>query len=277
MNSFSNMKNQANDTQQIEVTFLGTGTSTGVPVVACDCEVCTSEDARDKRLRTSAMVRYKGKIFIIDCGPDFRIQMLDNKVEDIDAILFTHSHRDHIAGLDDVRGFNYILNKRIAMFGQQNVLDFIKTSFPYIFTTKRYFGTPQVDLNTLDGEPVVIEGAKIIPIKVHHHKEIIFGYRFEDFTYITDASHIDEEEMEKIQGTKVLVINALRKSPHISHFSLQQAIEIAERIKPERTYFVHMSHFIGKHADIEANLPEGMHLAYDGLKITVNKITNTLA
>lgn len=263
------MEQEKDIQQRTEVTFLGTGTSTGVPVVACDCEVCTSDDPRDKRLRTSAMIRHKGKTFIIDCGPDFRIQMLDNKVEDIDAILFTHSHRDHIAGLDDVRGFNYILNKRIVLYGQQNVLDFIKTSFPYIFTNKRYFGTPQVDLIPLGGEPVVIEGAEIIPIKVHHHKDIIFGYRFEDFTYITDASKIDEEEMQKIEGTKVLVVNALRNSKHISHFSLQQAIEVVERIKPERAYFVHMSHFIGKHADVEAKLPEGMHLAYDGLKINV--------
>jgi len=261
---------QDKDTQQrIEVTFLGTGTSTGVPVVACDCEVCTSEDPRDKRLRTSAMVKYNGKTFIIDCGPDFRIQMLDNKVEDIDAILFTHSHRDHIAGLDDVRGFNYILNKRIAMYGQQNVLDFITTSFPYIFTNKRYFGTPQVDLIPLDGDPVTIENSVIIPVRVHHHKDIIFGYRFGNFTYITDASHIDEEEFKKIEGSEVLVINALRNSSHISHFSLQQAIEVVSRIKPRDAYFVHMSHFIGKHADVEAKLPDGMHMAYDGLKIIV--------
>ncbi|NCD42029.1 MAG: MBL fold metallo-hydrolase [Bacteroidia bacterium] len=251
------------------VTFLGTGTSTGVPVVACNCDVCASKDPRDKRLRTSVMVRHKGKTFIIDCGPDFRVQMLNNHVDDIDAILFTHSHRDHIAGLDDVRGFNYILNKRIAMYGQQNVLDFITTSFPYIFANKRYFGTPQVDLIPLDGNPVIIEKVKIVPIKVYHYKEIIFGYRFDDFTYITDASHIDDEEIEKVKGTRILVVNALRNSPHISHFSLQQAIELSKRIHPEQTYFVHMSHFIGKHAELEKNLPAGMHLAYDGLQITL--------
>ncbi len=215
------------------------------------------------------MVKYQGKTFIIDCGPDFRIQMLENNVEDIDAILFTHSHRDHIAGLDDVRGFNYILNKRIDMYAQPNVLEFIKTSFPYIFTNKRYFGTPQVDLHPLDGKKFNVGGIDIQPIKVHHHNDIIFGYRFGNFTYITDASKIDEEEIVKIRGTKVLVINALRNSPHISHFSLDQAIEMANIINPERVYFVHMSHFIGKHADVERKLPRNMHMAYDGLKITI--------
>lgn len=253
----------------IEVTFLGTGTSTGVPVVACNCEVCTSNDPHDKRLRTSAMVKIQNKTFIIDCGPDFRRQMLTNKIEDIDAILFTHSHRDHIAGVDDVRGYNYILNKRIAMYGKQDVLDSIKTTFPYIFSNNRYFGAPQVDLIPIDDSVLEIEGVKIIPINIQHQKDMIFGYRFNNFTYITDASQIDEQEMKKIEGSEVLVINALRNSPHISHFSLNQAIEVVNRIKPKEAYFVHMSHFIGKHAFVDTKLPPHMHLAYDGLKIYI--------
>lgn len=254
---------------KIEVTFLGTGTSTGVPVVGCNCPVCTSDDIRDKRFRTSVLIRVNGTTLVIDCGPDFRIQMLRNNVTDIDAILFTHGHRDHIAGLDDVRGYNYILNKKMEIFSSPRVLNAIKTQFPYIFANSRYFGSPQLNTHNIDNEPFNVMGVTVTPIQVLHHKLPIFGFRIGDFSYITDASYIADKELEKIKGSKVIVLNALRNSKHVSHFSLSEAIEILEYLQPERAYLTHMSHFIGKHADVEQNLPPFIRLAYDDLCIEV--------
>lgn len=251
----------------ITVTFLGTGTSTGVPVVACDCKVCTSTDSRDHRLRTSVMIQVGDHHFVIDCGPDFRYQMIREKVEDISAILFTHGHRDHIAGLDDVRAFNYVLNKTVDIYATEKVIDSINKEFPYILTEKRFFGAPQLQFHVIENKPFAINGFEFTPIEVLHHKLPVFGFRLGDFTYITDASFIADEEKKKIIGSKVLVINALRKSPHISHFSLEQALEVIRELKPEAAYITHLSHFMGLHETIQQDLPENVFLAYDGLKV----------
>ncbi len=253
----------------LKVTFLGTGTSIGVPVVACNCPVCMSSDLKDKRFRTSAMLTINERNIVIDCGPDFRIQMLRNNVEDIDAIIFTHGHRDHIAGLDDIRAFNYILNKDIDIYGSEEVLEAIKTEFPYIFTETRYFGTPQLVTHEIENKPFVVNNIKIIPIEVMHNKLSVFGYRIGDFTYITDASYIPIEEMVKMKGTKVLVLNALRNSRHISHFSLEEAVEVVEKLEPEMTYLTHISHFLGLHEEVEKKLPPHVRLAYDNLVIEI--------
>lgn len=253
----------------ITLTFLGTGTSTGVPVIACDCPVCTSPDARDKRLRTSAMLTIDGKNYVFDSGPDFRYQMLREKVSDLEAIVFTHEHRDHIAGLDDVRAFNYLLNKRINIFGTQRVMNALEREFPYIFKKTGYLGGPQINIHLINTEPFQLDkDLWMTPVEAWHHKEMpVLGFRIGDLSYITDAKSIDEKELEKVKGSRVLVLNALRKSRHISHLSLEEALKIVEKLQPAEAYFTHMSHFIGKHADVEKELPENVHLAYDGLKV----------
>jgi phosphoribosyl 1,2-cyclic phosphate phosphodiesterase len=261
-----------NQNSNLKVTFLGTGTSTGVPVVACDCDVCRSNDHRDHRLRTSVMVQVNGHNYIIDCGPDFRYQMIREKVEDISAILFTHGHRDHIAGLDDVRAFNYVLNKTVDVYASEEVMDSIRREFPYIFTEKRFFGAPQLDFHIIDNNKFMVDDVEITPIEVLHHKLKVFGFRINNFSYVTDANYISEIEKEKIKGSEILVINALRKSKHISHFSLQEAIDIINEIGPRKAYITHLSHFIGLHKNIEQNLPENIFLAYDGLKVEINTI-----
>lgn len=254
---------------KMKITFLGTGTSTGVPVVACNCDVCTSDDPRDKRYRTSVMVTSGVSNIIIDCGPDFRIQMLKHKVEDIDAVLFTHAHRDHIAGLDDIRAFNYILHKSIDVYGSQFTLNSIKEQFPYIFTPGRYLGAPQLNLHTITSDLFSIGELDFTPVQVMHQDMKVFGYRIGDFTYITDANFIASEEIDKIRGSEVVVINALRNSRHVSHFSLEEALEVLSDIHPRVAYLTHISHFLGKHIVVEPKLPDWVHLAYDGLQIEV--------
>ena len=253
----------------IKITFLGTGTSIGVPVITCDCLVCTSTDIHDKRFRTSVMVEVEDKTFVIDCGPDFRIQMLREKVQNLDAVIFTHEHRDHIAGLDDVRAFNYVLNKKIDIYGSKQVMDTIAVEFPYIFSETRYFGAPQLTIHCIDENPFFINDIEFIPIRVMHEKLPVFGFRIGDFTYITDASFISEEEKQKIIGSKVIVLNALRNSKHTSHFSVSEAVEIIEEFKPRAGYLTHLSHFVGLHEEVNKKLPGNIQLAYDGLEITV--------
>jgi phosphoribosyl 1,2-cyclic phosphate phosphodiesterase len=253
----------------MKITFLGTGTSTGVPVVACNCNVCTSDGPRDKRYRTSVMLSHGSSNIIIDCGPDFRIQMLKHKVEDIDAVLFTHAHRDHIAGLDDIRAFNYILHKSIDIYGTQLTLDAIKLQFPYIFAPGRYFGAPQLNLHPITEAPFSINNFRFTPVQVMHQDMKVFGYRIGDFTYITDANYISPAELDKIRGSKVVVINALRNSRHVSHFSLDEALEILQDLKPDIAYLTHISHFLGKFDAVSAKLPDWVHLAYDSLQIEI--------
>ena len=253
----------------IEITLLGTGTSTGVPVLACDCDICTSEDPRDKRLRTSAMITMAGRNYVIDSGPDFRTQLIREKVKDMDAILFTHAHRDHIAGLDDVRAFNYVLNKSIDIYASEEVEKSIRSEFPYIFRDDGYFGRPRIEINSISNNPFVINGITVIPILVKHHNLDVFGYRIGDLCYITDASSIEEEEVEKLFGCKVLVLNALRKSRHISHFSTDEAFALIERVNPELAVITHMSHFIGKYEDLLRIFPEKVIPGYDGMKIKI--------
>ena len=253
----------------MKITFLGTGTSIGVPVIACNCPVCKSSDPRDKRFRTSAMVTIDNLNIVIDCGPDFRFQMLKQNVEDIEAVIFTHEHRDHIAGVDDVRAFNYILNKNIPIYGTTNVMEAIKTEFPYIFAESRYFGVPQLTIHEIDEHEFAIGPTHVQPITVMHNKLPVFGYRIGDFTYITDASMIPDDQKSKIRGSKVLVLNALRNSKHISHLSLGEALALIEELQPERAYLTHISHFLGLHEQVEKKLPDNVHLAYDNLILEV--------
>ncbi len=258
----------AND-NRLKVTFLGTGTSIGVPVITCDCPVCQSSDPHDKRMRTSVMLEVNGFTFVIDCGPDFRIQMLRENVNNLDAVIFTHEHRDHIAGLDDIRAFNYVLNKKIDIYGTRQVMEAIQTEFPYIFSESRYFGAPQLTIHPIDEKPFTVRNVEFIPIKVLHEKLPVTGFRVGDFTYITDASFISEKELEKIKGSKVIVLNALRNSRHVSHFSVGEAVDILTKLNPEAAYLTHLSHFVGLHDEVNSKLPDFIRLAYDGLTLSI--------
>ncbi len=258
----------AND-NRLKVTFLGTGTSIGVPVITCDCPVCQSSDPHDKRMRTSVMLEVNGFTFVIDCGPDFRIQMLRENVNNLDAVIFTHEHRDHIAGLDDIRAFNYVLNKKIDIYGTRQVMEAIQTEFPYIFSESRYFGAPQLTIHPIDEKPFTVRNIEFIPIKVLHEKLPVTGFRVGDFTYITDASFIPEKELEKIKGSKVIVLNALRNSRHVSHFSVGEAVDILTKLNPEAAYLTHLSHFVGLHDEVNSKLPDFIRLAYDGLTLSI--------
>lgn len=249
------------------ITFLGTGTSQGVPIIACGCEVCTSTDHHDKRLRTSVLLETDGKVISIDSGPDFRYQMLRAGVKHLDAVVFTHEHKDHIAGLDDVRAFNYFQQEAMDVYASLRVQDALKREFSYIFADYKYPGIPQLNLHTIGDEPFLVGPVKFTPINVLHYRLPVLGFRVKDFTYITDAKTISPAEMEKIKGSKILVINALQKEPHISHFTLNEAIALAQQIGAEKTYLTHISHRLGKHADVSLELPEGIELAYDGLRV----------
>ncbi|WP_316800727.1 MBL fold metallo-hydrolase [Pedobacter frigidisoli] len=252
----------------MKITFLGTGTSQGVPVIACNCAVCTSTDKKNNRLRTSVLVETDDKTIVVDSGPDFRYQLLREGVKDLDAVLFTHEHKDHIAGLDDIRPFNYLLHKVIDVYATERVQNALKREFYYIFADTKYHGLPQINLHTVvNGEDFQIGKNTITPIEVMHHLLPITGYRIGDFTYITDAKTITPESVETIRGTKVLVINALQKEAHISHFNLNEAINFAQMIGAEITYLTHISHNLGLHEQVEQELPANIRLAYDGLKI----------
>lgn len=249
----------------MKVTFLGTGTSQGIPVIGCGCAVCQSSDPKNKRLRVSVLVETEDKTIVIDSGPDFRYQMLRAGVKDLDAILFTHEHKDHVAGLDDIRPFNYLLHKKIDIYATPRVQDALKREFAYIFEDTKYHGLPQITVHTVTSGLFNVGETTIIPIEVLHYKLPVMGYRFKDFTYITDAKTVSAESIEKIKGTKILVINALQINAHVSHFTLSEAIDFANLIGAETTYFTHISHNLGLHENVEKELPANIRLAYDGL------------
>jgi len=253
----------------LKITFLGTGTSSGVPMIACDCEVCTSLDLKDKRLRPSIMVQSEKTTIVVDTTPDFRYQMLREKVKKVDAILFTHPHKDHIAGLDDVRAFNFFSRRKMDVYANSLTEEALKREFAYAFADKKYPGVPDIELNTITLDPFSIGDIFIVPVQVWHLKMPVLGFRFGKFTYVTDANKIDEEEKQKIRGSEIFVVNVLRKQSHISHFSLGEAIDLVQELRVPKSYFTHISHQLGLHEAIEAELPDNIHLAYDGLVINV--------
>lgn len=239
-------------------------------MIACECEVCQSPDPRDKRLRSSVLIQEGDLNIVIDSGPDFRQQMLRTGIRHLDALMYTHSHKDHIAGMDDVRGFNFSQKKAIDIFCNEATLHALQREFYYVFEEHKYPGVPDVRVNMIEAEvPFSIGGLPVIPIQVYHYKMPVLGFRIKDFTYITDANLIPDSQKELIKGSKVLVLNALRKSEHVSHFSLRQAIELARELGAERTYFIHMSHQMGRHAETEQELPERMFFSYDGLEVEI--------
>ena len=253
------------------VTFLGTGTSSGVPMIGCGCEVCRSLDHRDKRLRVSVHLAVGGRSIVIDSGPDFRQQMLRARVTHLDALLFTHEHKDHIAGLDDIRAFNFRQRTDMPVFAEPRVLRQLEKEFAYIFAEHKYPGVPRVVVHPIerDNEPFDVLGVAVQPLRFLHHKLPILGFRVGGFCYLTDANHIGPETLDQLRGADVIVLNALRHEQHISHFTLAQAIEILEEVKPKKAYLTHISHQLGRHHDVEAALPPWIRLAYDGLTINV--------
>lgn len=253
----------------MKVTFLGTGTSQGVPVIGCTCEVCRSLDYRDKRLRTSILMEIGEQTFVIDTGPDFRQQMLREQVKRVDAVIFTHAHRDHTAGLDDVRAYNFLQHMDMPVYGTSQVLAQLKVEYAYAFVAEYYPGIPRLSLNTIDGENFSVNGVSFTPLPVMHLHLPVLGFRVGNFSYITDAKYIPPETIEKLAGTEILVLNALQREQHISHLNLTEALEMVETIRPRLTYFTHISHKMGLHADVEKELPDHVSLAFDGLQINL--------
>lgn len=251
----------------MKITFLGTGTSQGVPVIACACDVCLSENAKDKRLRSSILIEEKNQTIVIDTGPDFRQQMLRANVQKLDAVVFTHEHKDHIAGLDDVRAFNFKQKKDMPIYATKEVQEGLKREFFYAFTEKKYPGVPLLELKTIDTTPFKIGAVELNPIDVWHYKMPVKAFRINNFTYITDANRIEESEKEKIKGSEIIVINALRKEAHISHFTLDEAKTLLKELKPKKAYLTHISHLLGKHDEVQKELPDFIEIAYDGQEI----------
>tara|TARA_B100000131_G_scaffold316878_1_gene357770 strand:- start:665 stop:1429 length:765 start_codon:yes stop_codon:yes gene_type:complete len=249
----------------MKVTFLGTGTSQGVPVIACDCTVCSSKDEKDKRLRCSILIELDKYSIVIDAGPDFRQQMLRASVDKVDAILFTHSHKDHVAGLDDVRAYNYKWKSDMNVYCTDYVSEALNREFPYIFSDVRYPGVPRVNINIIKNKEFKINNISILPIQALHYKMQVFGYRIRDFVYLTDVSSISKQEKKKMLNADIIVLDALRKESHISHFSLDEAVELLNELKPRKAYLTHISHYMGLHEDINQELPDFIRLSYDGL------------
>ena len=252
------------------ITFLGTGTSQGIPMIGCHCEVCTSDDPRDNRLRCSALVRFEGKTFLIDAGPDFRQQMLREKVSHLDAILLTHHHKDHTGGLDDVRSFNYLEKRSFPIYCEAGVLESLKKEYYYVFAEKPYPGAPEMDIHLITSLPFAIDGVPVIPIRAMHYKLPILGFRFGKCAYVTDANYIPESEFEKLQGLDIFVLNTVKRGHHISHYALEEAIEVCRRVGARQSYLTHLSHMLPRHADLTkelATLPFHLAPAFDGLTV----------
>ncbi|MEY4708884.1 MAG: hypothetical protein RLZZ512_86 [Bacteroidota bacterium] len=253
----------------MKITFLGTGTSQGVPPIGCRSDVCLSENPRDKRLRASIHIEWNGLSLVVDCGPDFRYQMIRAGISRVDALLFTHEHRDHTAGLDDIRPFNYLQEGALPVYLHPRVYQAFQGQFDYIFQPVPYPGIPQIDWHLIDNEPFEIGGHVIRPVEVLHYKLPVLGFVFDRFAYVTDANFISDQEKEKLKGMDVLVLNALRREAHISHFTLAEAVALAKELGAKQTYFTHMSHQIGLHDDVCSELPDGIDLAHDGLVVEI--------
>ena len=255
----------------MKITLLGTGTSQGVPVIACNCDVCLSSNTKDNRLRSSVMIEVDDINLVIDTGPDFRQQMLREKVEKVDAVLFTHSHKDHVAGMDDVRAFNHRWKVDMPLYCNQVTSDALKLEFPYIFSGFNYPGIPKVAVNIIENKSFCISKTTIQPIEVLHYKLVVFGFRIKNFVYLTDVSEISEKEKEKMKGADLIILDALRKKPHISHFNLEQALALLEELNPKQALLTHISHYMGLNDEVNKELPAHINLAYDGQVINLNE------
>jgi phosphoribosyl 1,2-cyclic phosphate phosphodiesterase len=253
----------------MKITFLGTGTSQGVPVIGCNCAVCKSLDYRDKRLRVSVHIEVEGKSLVIDAGPDFRQQMLRGGINNLDAVILTHEHKDHIAGLDDIRAYNFFQQRDMPVYGHPRTLAQVKQEFYYAFAEVRYPGVPVIKLHEIDSQPFDIEGVTVIPIEVLHHKLPVLGYRIGNFSYITDVNYMSEQAIELVKGSDIVVLSALQQSPHISHYTLAEALEVLEKIEAKQAYLTHSSHRMGLHLATNLLLPDHIKLAYDGLVLNL--------
>ncbi|HIE73248.1 MAG TPA: MBL fold metallo-hydrolase [Flavobacteriales bacterium] len=249
----------------MKITFLGTGTSQGIPVIACDCKVCRSDNPKDNRLRTSVLIEDNNQTIVIDTGPDFRQQMLRENVQKLDAIVYTHQHKDHVAGMDDIRAFNYKFKKDMDIYCTAEVEEALIREFPYVFSTYKYPGVPEIKVHNIKNEPFNINGVEILPIEGLHYKLPVLGYRINDFVYLTDVSFVSEKEKEKMKGADIIVLDALRKTPHISHFTMEQAVELLEELQPKQGYLIHISHLMGLHNEVVKELPDFIKPAHDGL------------
>ncbi|MEO6639048.1 MAG: MBL fold metallo-hydrolase [Ginsengibacter sp.] len=251
----------------LKITVLGSGTSGGVPMIGCSCNICTSPNPKDKRLRSSILVQSESTTLVVDTTPDFRTQMLRENVKKLDAVIFTHMHKDHIAGLDDVKAYNFFQKKSMDVYANEITQQALKNEFSYIFADNKYPGVPSVNMHTINNEPFLVGDILITPILVYHLKLAVLGFRFGKFTYITDANRIDDVEKEKIKGSDTLIINALRKTDHISHFSLSEAVNLIEELKIPHGYLTHISHQLGTHDEVSKELPGNIHLAWDGMQL----------
>lgn len=253
----------------VKIEFLGTGTSQGVPVIGCDCDVCSSQDIKDNRLRSSILMTIDDKVICVDTGPDFRQQMLRSNVQKLDAVLFTHEHKDHTAGLDDVRAFNFKQKTSMDLYVNANVEEALKREYQYAFASKKYPGVPLLELQKMpdDIEHLNVHGVDFKVIKLWHYKLLVFGYKLGKFAYCTDVNYIEESEMAKLKDLDVLVLPALRKEKHISHYNLEEALAVIEELKPKKAYLTHVSHLMGKHEDVSKELPENVQFAHDGLTL----------
>ena len=251
----------------LNVTFLGTGTSMGVPVIACDCDVCKSVDPRDNRLRSSILIETESTTVCIDSGPDFRNQMLRHNVKKLDALVYTHEHKDHTAGMDDVRAYNFILRKSMTLYTSDRVEAALRSDFHYAFADTKYPGVPNISFVRIEEDTFTVGDIEFLPLPVMHHKLPVLGFRVGDFAYITDANRIEPKAWERLKGVDVLVLNALRKEQHVSHFTLSEALRVIEKVAPREAYLTHFSHQMGRHGALEVELPSGVYPAYDGLHV----------